>query len=135
MDTSSNAEVIEDRSLRDLLLQLSRDVSRLFEQEVQLAKRELDSKLTQLQTNLLALSAGALILQLGAGALTAALILLVAQQLPGWVAAALIGLAFCVAGGLALAKGKRGLQRLELEPKQTIESVKQDVNAIKEAAE
>jgi hypothetical protein len=46
-----------------------------------------------------------------------------------------VALALGVAGGVALAQGKRGMQRFDLEPKQTIESVKQDVNAIKEAAQ
>jgi hypothetical protein len=131
----SATEVLEERPLRELLLKLSQDAGRLFEQEIALAKQEAREKLEQLQAGMLAVSAGALVLQVGFLALTAALILLLAQALPGWAAAAVIGGAFCVVGGLMLAKGKRELQHVDIKPEKTVSSVKQDAIAIKEAAE
>lgn len=128
-------DVLEERPLRDLVLQLSQDASRLVEQEIALAKQEAREKVDQLQTGVLAVSAGALVLQVGFLALAAALILLLAQTLPSWIAALAIGGAFCVVGGLMFAKGKRELQQVDIKPEKTARSVKQDVIAIKEAAQ
>jgi Flp pilus assembly protein TadB len=125
--------VIEERPLRELVLQLSRDASQLVEQEIALAKQEAREKVEQLQTAVSAVSAGALVLHIGLAALAAALILLLAQALPTWLAALIIGAGLCVVGALMLAKGKRELQQVDLKPGKTVRSVEQDVEAIKEA--
>lgn len=136
MTAGNNAtDVLEERPLRELVLQLSQDASRLVEQEIALAKQEAREKVEQLQRGVLGISAGALVLQTGFLALTAALILLLAQSLPSWVAALVIGAAFCVVGGMVFAKGKRVLQHVDLKPEKTAHSVKEDVNVIKEAAQ
>jgi len=131
----NNAELLEERPLRDLLLQLSRDASRLVEQEIALAKQEAREKVQQLQTGVLTVSAGALLLQVGFLALAAALVFGLAQVLPSWGAALAVGVAFCVVGGLVFAKGKHGLSDVEVTPQKTAESVKEDVKVIKEAAQ
>lgn len=128
-------EVREERPLRDLLLQLSRDASRLMEQEIALAKQEAREKIDQVQTGMLTASAGAMLLQVGFLALAAALVLLLARALPDWAAALAIGAAFCVVGSLVLAKGKQQLQHVDITPQKSVESVKQDVQVIKEAVE
>jgi hypothetical protein len=135
MSSLNNAELLEERPLRDLVLQLSRDASRLVEQEIALAKQEAREKVDQLQTGVLTISAGALILQVGFLALAAALVLGLAQVLPGWGAALAVGVAFCVVGGLVFAKGKHGLEGVEVTPEKTVESMKEDVKVIKEAAQ
>jgi Putative Actinobacterial Holin-X, holin superfamily III len=129
------SEALEERPLRELLLQLSRDASRLVEQEIALAKQEAREKLEQVQTGLLTASAGAMLLQVGFLALAAALVLLLAQALPGWAAALSIGAAFCVVGAVVLTRGKQQLAHVGLIPEKTAASLKEDVKVIKEATE
>ena len=128
---SDAPEVIEERPLRELVLQLSQDAARLFEQEIALAKQEAREKVEQLEKGLLAASAGALVLHIGALALVAALILLLAESMPAWAASLVIGGIFCIGGALMLAQGKRSLKRVELTPEKTIKSVQKDVEIIK----
>ncbi len=128
-------DILEERPLRELVLQLSRDAAQLAQQEIALAKQEAREKVEQLQTGLLTLSTGALLVQVGFLALSAALILLLTQFLPSWGAALAVGVAFCVVGVLVLGKGKRELQDVEVMPVKTAESVKRDVKVIKEAAQ
>jgi hypothetical protein len=132
VDTTPEAS--DERPLRELVLKLSRDASQLVEQEIALAKQEAREKLDQLQAGVSAVSTAAVILHIGLATVAAALVLLLAQALPSWIAALAIGVALCVVGGMMFAKGKRDLQQVDLKPEKTIRSVKQDVQAIEEAA-
>lgn len=132
--TNENSGLVEERPLRELVLQLSSDVSRLVEQEVALAKQEARETLAEVQSSALALSAGVMILHVSVAALAAALTLVLSTRLTGWVAALIVGVVFAIAGGMLLSRGKRGLERVSLMPDKTVTSVKEDVKAIKEAA-
>jgi hypothetical protein len=133
MDNDATS-VVEERSLRELLLQLSKDGSRLIEQEVALAKQEAREKLDQIQASVVKVSAGVLVLQTGLLALVAALILLLAQALPSWAAALSIACGFCVVGGLLFVSGKHDLKRVDVSPEKSKKGLKQDLEAVKEAA-
>jgi uncharacterized membrane protein YqjE len=115
-----------ERSLSELLSELSDDVSRLLRQEVQLAKVELKQEATK------AGKAGAL---LGAAATLGFVALLLLAWAASWGLAAVLptGLAFLVVGvvvgaiaaGLGLA-GKKRVQRINPTPETTIETLKED---------
>lgn len=125
---------VEERPLRDLLRQLSRDGSLLVQQEVALARRELADKATRLQAAVAALAIGGVVLLLGAITLVAALVLLLALVMPAWAAAASVGTAVCAIGALLLVRGKARLAKLDLKPEQAMESIQRDVHAVQEAA-
>lgn len=135
MPAESRTEVLEERPLRELVSQLGRDTSQLVEQEIALAKQEAREKIDEVQTGLVALASGAVVLHLGLAALVAALILLLAQTLPGWGAALAVGAVFGVIGGVMFWRGKERLAKTDPKPTKTIESVGRDVKAIKEAAQ
>jgi Putative Actinobacterial Holin-X, holin superfamily III len=75
------------------------------------------------------LMGGGTIVALGAfGALTAFLILLLAETMSGWVAALLVGLAYAaIAAGLMLMGKNKVSEATPPVPEQTIETVKEDV--------
>ncbi len=124
---------LEQRPLGELLGQLTRDLSLLVQQEVSLAKREANEKLRQVGKSLASLAIGGVVLHVGALPLTAAITLLLAEALPAWLAALIVGVAISAVGAVLLQKGKQSLQQLDLKPEQLSENVKRDVDAIKEA--
>ena len=119
---------LRDRSVGELLTQLSEQTSVLVRQEIALAKAEMQEKGKQAGLGI-GLMGGGTIVALGAfGALTAFLILLLAETMSGWVAALLVGLAYAaIAAGLLLMGKNKVSEATPPVPEQTIETVKEDV--------
>ena len=134
-------KVKEERSLGDLFSELSKETSTLLRQEVTLAQVEITQKATIVGKQVGSLVVG------GAVGYAALLIILVAlviglSQLlssifdwtlitSAWVAALLVGL---IVGGIAfslITSAIATLKKTDLTPKQTIESIKEDAQWIK----
>jgi Putative Actinobacterial Holin-X, holin superfamily III len=114
---------------------LTRDLSLLVRQEVELAKAEMAQKgrIAAPGVGMIGGAAGAALL--GAGALTAAVILLLAIFLPEWLAALLVGAVLAVAAYVLAQRGKDRVAEAGAPiPEQTIESVKEDVEWTKTRA-
>jgi uncharacterized membrane protein YqjE len=122
-------------SAGELLKQFSEDATTLIRKEVELAKAELAEKGRKAGKGA-GMFGGAGLFGLGAfGALTAFLILVLAEAMDAWVAALIVTAVYgAIAGVLAL----QGKQRVEdagpLQPEQTIETVKEDVQWAKRQA-
>jgi Putative Actinobacterial Holin-X, holin superfamily III len=127
--------VLEERPLRELISRLARDASHLVEQELALAKQEVREKADDVQAKLVAASLGVAVLHVGLLAIVAALILLLAEALPSWGAAFLVGALCCIVGGVMFSRSKQQIEQTNLKPVKTIDSVERDVKAIKEAAQ
>jgi hypothetical protein len=119
----------DERSLGELFGELAREVSTLVRQEAQLAKTEMSQKLSRVGKDVGFLAAGGAVLYAGLLALIAALILMLANAMPVWVAALLVGLVVAGIGGFLVFKGLDNLKREDLVPHQTLETLKEDVNA------
>jgi hypothetical protein len=124
----------EEQPLRDLVGRLSQDGSLLVKQEIALAKQELGEKARRLGTQATLLALGGVTLYTGVLAMVAGLILLVAEGVAAWVAALLVGTAIATTGAILLLRGKNNLGKLDLKPARTVESVRRDIDAVKEAA-
>ena len=124
----------EDRSLGELFGQLSQDMTLLFRQELQLARAELSEKISQVTSNLVSVVAGGFVVYVGALALVAALILGLheAAEVSPWVSALIVGVIFAVAGYVMLNRGLKELKRVDLAPRRTVETLKDDVQWAKE---
>jgi hypothetical protein len=133
MDDSDTLEPLEERSLRSLIGQLSRDGSLLVQQEIALAKQELTEKASALAASSAAIAVGGLVLYAGLLTMVAGLVLVLALVLPAWVSALLVGVVLAAAGAVLLLRGKKGLADLDLKPNKTAASVKQDIETMKEA--
>ncbi len=123
----------DERSLPHLLRDLSRDSVHLITQEVQLFRAETEQKLTRAQRLAIVLGAGGVMAFIGVIVLVASLVLLLALVMPAWISALLVGVLMVVTGGLALIMGKNRLAGEPLAPTETIRSVKDDVNTVREA--
>ena len=83
----------EERSVGELFGQLTQDLSLLVRQEAQLAKTEVQEKISRASRDLVSLAAGGIVALIGGFALTAAVILLLVDPvgLEPWLAALLVG--------------------------------------------
>lgn len=124
----------KDTPISELVRNLSQDTATLVRQETELFKTEMNARVHEVQRTASVLGVGAAIAWFGAMALTAALILGLAEIMPGWVAALIVGAAYVIAGGIALMVGKQRLSEQELKPEQTTRSVKTDIRVMREAA-
>jgi hypothetical protein len=120
------AELLAERSLPELLGDLTRDLSHLLRQEVELAKAEIREEAGR------AGQAGA---RLGGAALAGymALILLsfalawgLAALLPTGAAFLVVGLLYAVPAGALYVSGRKHLKEIRPLPEQTVETVKED---------
>jgi hypothetical protein len=118
----------DERSLGELVKQLSEQSSALARKEVELAKAEMTLKAKRLGLGAGAFGGAGLVGVFAFGAFTAALILLVATGLEDWVAALVVaGTYAAIAGGLALIGKKQVDEGTPPLPEQAIESTKADV--------
>ena len=83
----------QERSVGELFGQLTQDLSLLVRQETQLAKTEIQEKISRASRDLVALATGGVVALVGGLALTAAVILLLVDPvgLEPWLAALLVG--------------------------------------------
>lgn len=121
-----------DRSLGDLFGDLSRETSTLLRQEVALAKSELTQKAGQVGRDVGFLVAGGAVAYAGFLAILAAVIIALAIVLPWWLAALIVGLVVVGIGYLLVQKGLSSLKHEDLAPRQTIETMKENLEWAKE---
>ena len=120
---------LTDRSVADLVKQLSDQTTMLVRQEIELAKAELAVKGKQA-----GIGAGMFGLY-ALGALTACVILLLATAVTAWLAALIVTAIYgAIAGVLALTGKNKVKQGVPPVPEQTVESVKEDVEWTKQRA-
>jgi Putative Actinobacterial Holin-X, holin superfamily III len=127
-------ELREERSIGELFGQLSQDMTLLFRQEVQLARTEMSDKLSRLATNLVSVAAGGFVAYLGGLALVAALILAIRDlaNISLAVSALIVGAVLAIIGYVMLQRGMKELKRVDIAPRRTVETLKDDVQWAKE---
>jgi hypothetical protein len=124
-----------DQPLGDVARDLTRDVSLLVRQEVELAKAELAQKGRTAAPGVGMIGGAGVAALLAGGALTAAGILALAIFLPEWLAALIVGAVLALAAFVLVQQGKERVAEAGAPiPEQTIESVKEDVEWAKTRA-
>ncbi|HEV2755950.1 MAG TPA: phage holin family protein [Actinomycetota bacterium] len=128
MRSDTTSQDPRDKSLGELLGELSQETATLVRQEVDLAKAELSQKAKAGGQAAGMFGGAAFAGLLAAATFTAFLILVLAEIMPAWVAALVITLVYAgVAAFLAL-RGKEKAKALAPPvPEQTVETVKEDV--------
>ncbi len=128
-------ELRQERSVGDLFGQLTQDLALLVRQEAQLAKTEMQAKVSRATRHRVSLATGGIVALLGAIALTAARILLLVEPigLDPWLAALLVGAVLAGVGYFMLQGGLRDLKQIDPAPRRTVESIKEDIQVAKEA--
>ena len=120
------------QSLGALFSQLASLSSELVRDEFALAKHEIREKVKSLSFSALIAVIGALVGQAALLALSAAAALALAPSVGAWQAVLIVaGILLLVAGTMAAVAVKR-LKRLDLKPEQTIETLEEDKQWLKE---
>jgi hypothetical protein len=140
MSTRSQGDVAgnnarAEQPLNELVRQLSDQSTRLARMEIELAKAELTEKGRQIGIGAGAFGAAGVVGLFALGALTATLILALAEAVDAWLAALIVTGAYAaVAGVLALVGRRRVEAGTPPVPERAIESSKEDVEAAKRSA-
>jgi uncharacterized membrane protein YqjE len=135
MEGTTREDQLSDRSLSELVQQLSTQTSTLVRQELQLAQVELQEKGKRAGIGAGLFGGSGVVALYGVGALIAAVILLISSALEPWLSALIVALAlFAIAGVLALTGKKQVEEATPPAPEQAIESTKESVDVVKERA-
>lgn len=125
----------EERSVKELIEGLSEQAQALARKEVELAKAEVTEKGKRLGMGAGAFGAAAIIGLFAVGALTAALVLLLATAMETWVAALIVAAVYAAIAGIAALVGRGQVQRgTPPVPEMAIDSTKEDVETVKRSA-
>jgi len=122
----------DERSLGDLLSELTRDLSTLLRKELELARVETTEKISNATQSIVWMIAGGLIAYTGVIALVIAAIVVLAGLVPLWLSALIVGLLLVVVGAIAIQSGRSTLRHLSVVPEKTLESIKEDAELVKE---
>jgi hypothetical protein len=124
----------EERSIGELFGELSQDMALLVRQETQLAKTEMQAKLSGVTGDLVSLAAGGVVALVGGLAITAAVILLLIDPIgvKPWLAALIVGALLGIVGWVMLQRGLKDLKRTDPTPRRTVETIKDDIQWAKE---
>lgn len=123
-----------DRSIPQLLRDLTNQYSQLMRDEFALMKAEMQQKVNQVASGAVMLGVGAV---LGLAALIFLLLaatLALANVVAPWLSALIVGGATLVVALIVVSKGRSNLKTANLQPQRSINSVREDARFTKEHA-
>jgi hypothetical protein len=121
------ADRIENRSLGDLLAELSRETGQLVRKELELATTEMTAKAKKAGAQVGIAAAGGALMHAGFLVLLAMLVIALTNLgLAAWLAALIVAVISLGAGYALLNRGLSALRGVKMAPRQTIETLKED---------
>lgn len=135
MTIQATPPAVDDRTLARLIIDLRDEVSTLARQEVALAKAEFAEKTRTLARAAACMAAAAILAAFSVVALTAALIVGLAQVMPGWLAATCVMVAYLLSAFMLIVAGRRRLRRIgTMLPTLTMHRIKEDLRWLRRRA-
>jgi VIT1/CCC1 family predicted Fe2+/Mn2+ transporter len=122
-----------DPSIGELMSQLSAQVSRLIRDELRLAEKEFQQSAKHAGIGAGLFSVAGLLAFFGAAALVAAAAAGLSLVLPVWAAALIVAAALFIGAGVAALGGRRQASEVTPAVPRTVETVKADIQEIKDA--
>lgn len=120
-----------DASTGELVQRLGEQVSRLVRDELRLAKVELADKGKRAGIGAGLVGGGGLVALYGIAAVLAGLVLLLAQVMPDWLAAVIVGVVLLAVAGVMALQGRAKVQEATPPiPEQATDSVRADIDEI-----
>jgi hypothetical protein len=117
----------DDRSIGELLSELSRETSQLVRKEVELATTEMTAKAKKAALDAATTAAGGALAHAGFLVILAAFVIGVAQLgVPPWLSALIVGLVTVGVGYVLVNKGLSSMKRTTVVPTQTVETLKEN---------
>jgi drug/metabolite transporter (DMT)-like permease len=123
----------DERSLKELLADLTHSVTTLFRKEIELARAEISEKLSEAGVAVGSLAAGGILGLAALIVLLQALVLALTELglAPAWASLIVGGVVAIIAFAL-IYKGMNDLKASNLAPTRTVEALKRDVHMVKE---
>jgi len=121
----------EEKSFGDLFAELAAQTGNLVRQEVALAQTELTNKATAAGKNIGFLAVGGLVAYAAFLGLLAAVILLLGNVVPVWLSALIVSVVVGVVGAVLVMSAVKGLKNIDPVPRETVETLQEDVTWIK----
>jgi uncharacterized membrane protein YqjE len=132
-ESSGDRPTDQDRSVAQLVSDLSEQTSRLVRDEIKLATVELQEKGKRFGTGAGLAGTAGIIALLGVATLVAAAVLGLATVMPSWAAALVVGGGLLVVAGVAAATGIGQVKKATPPvPAEAVASVQKDVEVVKE---
>jgi hypothetical protein len=128
----NEARRMDERPLGELFSDLVTETTTLVRNEVALAKVEVTQKATKVGRNIGSLVIGGAIGYAGLLAVCAAVILLLHRVMPAWLAALIVGAIVASVAWLMISKAIATLRNMDMKPQETVESLKEDAQWIKD---
>jgi uncharacterized membrane protein YqjE len=125
---TTHREQLQEQPLGELLKELASETTTLVKQELELAKAEMREKGRKAGPGFGLIGAAGAVGLLAAGALTAFLVLALDGVMPNWLAALIVAVVYGLIAVLLYVQGKGKVDDVgSPAPRQTIETVKEDV--------
>lgn len=123
----------QERSVGELVKQMSEQVSVLVRDELKLAQLEMTRKGKEAGTGAGLMGGGGLIALYGVGCLVACAIIALSGVLAAWLSALIVGAVLLVAAAIVAQAGRSRLRKAAPPmPEQAMDSIKTDVEEVKE---
>ena len=123
-----NTEELRGQSIGELLKQLSEQTATLVRQELHLARAEMEQKGRRAGRGLSLIGVSGVVGLAAVGALTATLIMLLAEWMDGWLAGLIVTIVLAAIAAFLAIQGKEKVSEATPPmPEQTIETVKEDM--------
>lgn len=121
----------EERSIGELFTELAGETSTLIRQEVALAQTELTEKAASVGKNIGFLIVGGAIGYAALLAVLAAIVIGLAAWIPAWASALIVGVAVGIVGFLMISSALAALKKMNIAPRETVKSLKEDAQWLK----
>ena len=131
-ENSREQQQRDERSIGELFAELSQKTTTLVRQEIQLAKVEMSQKASRVGKNVGFLLIGGVVAYTGLLAVVAAGIILLGEVIAYWLSAAIIGVVIAAVGAVLLVKGANTLRQEEPSPRETVETLQEDKEWLKD---
>jgi predicted lipid-binding transport protein (Tim44 family) len=132
IDQSAPAHDVADRSVGQLVGQVTNDLSTLMRQEFELARAELTAEAKKAGKGAGTLGAAGFLGYLAAIFASLTLMFLLDLFLPLWAAALVVTVLYGLIGFVLFSKGRKQLKTIDPKPRQTVETLKEDVQWAKD---
>jgi uncharacterized membrane protein YqjE len=122
----------EEPTIGALVHQLSEEIPELVRSEIRLAQAEVAEKGKRVGLGIGMFSAAGLLAYFGVATLIATVVLALAEAMPAWAAALIVGAALLLAAAVAALVGKKKVSSGQpLKPERAVEGVQEDVAILK----
>ena len=122
----------DGRSIGELVRDLANDTTRLIRDEIALARTEMQDKIGQAGRGAAMIGAGGVLAIPALVLILAGIAILLANWMPPWVAALVVGVVAVAAAGLLAWMGLKSIKATSLAPERTTANLKRDVHLVQE---